>query len=355
MNLSAWKQKLASLPVLGNLVVGLRGVYSLGTWRAELRQQQSEHHARLDAQEAMLQGVRQELAGLRQDCADLRSRIVALAEDLTGLQQEASRAQAWQAQTLEERARVARLTNTMAWLTQRLDRLDIDVARTRSVVGQAVLREALNVTEARAAVANETGASAPTGVHASELSEATTRADALVGLKPELQSLSEVLEKSETWQHWQHIFAGLPESAQDRALNLEAVPLAAWTSVLGSGATTDLALIVGRTSEGPDAASLKELLQAAQAALAPGGMVGLELPNGANLLAVARALECGRSLGLTPARAAEVAAECGLIDVRTLAFDGTPLPGSEVDSMPADVAQLLAQPARYCLFARKVV
>lgn len=341
MSLSSWKQKLANLPVLGNLVVGLRGVYSLGTWRAELRQQQSELAARLDAQESRLHGLSQELAELRRDCLSTKESVQRLSTETETLLKHAGEAQA-----REERARSARLANTMAWLVQRMDRLDGDLARTRSAFGEQVVHQAL--TASATAPASDP---ADAGTFSDKVAASDAPVLALVS-----QPLASVLADSPALERWQHLLTGLPDPAQAQTLCLDQVPVTAWVPALQGWANQEVALIVATHETLTCAAALPDLLRAANASLAPGGMLLLVLPNAGNLLVAARLLQQDRPVGLTPGRAAELARNVGLVDVRTLLSDGSELAipqGQDAELQNLD--QLLTSPARFCLVARKVI
>lgn len=350
MSLSAWKQKLANLPVLGKLVVGLRGVYSLGTWRAELRQQQSELNARLDAQEARLNGLGQELAELRSDYLSTKERVQRLSAETETLQQQAAEAQAREESARSANsansARSARLASTMSWLVQRTDRLEDDLARARSTLGETRVRDALAAQPALPALGQ---------ADASTASGDDARPDAPVfALEP--QSLASLLAGSPMLERWQHLFTALPDPAQAQALCLDHVPVTAWLAALRGLSSQEVALVVATHGGPASTVALPELLRAANAALAPGGLLVLVLPNAGNLLVAARLLQEDRPVGITPGRAAELARDAGLVDVRTLLSDGSELPAAKSqDAEQHSLSQLLETPARFCLFARKVV
>lgn len=313
MGLSNWKQRLGQVPVLGQLMRALRGVYSLPVWREDLRR---------------------DIAGLNERASGLAQQQQAQLERLAEVQQTVT------AQSGHLAAQLARFDQSrmrqddaVAGFAQRLHALEADLQHALRGVRQLQLHA---VTGLGTPLESAPAGPAPAVVKPESLASMTT--DEAEGLAP-----------------FAHLLQPLQAAADAQALRLHKSPPATWLTALGAQAGAGLAVIVALSGlEDDGAPPIARLLEAAQAALAPGGVCIWQMPNPENLSVVAELLLAGGEPRiLAPGRAERQARQAGFGNVAVLRFGADEPAAGDAASGNAQWQRLLHGPRQYALVAHR--
>ncbi|GAA5235915.1 hypothetical protein FOZ76_26235 [Verticiella sediminum] len=272
---SDWKGRIGRLPVLGNVFTGLRGVWSLSAWRAQLRQQidaLSERSQTLEMRLAQAQAgtERAEMASQA-----LEARLVQLEQAVALLEPGLQRERAADAARLEER--LARVADLQARYAQTLYAHERRLRAT-----SAELRQGL--TQMRRVAARQAFAQAdlPAPVPAPALAPACRLAaqalDAFLGPEAEPQLAP-----------FQHLLAAQAGVGEPRGVLLPAGFASDWAQGLGAFTAGSLAAVVAPAGAGAlQRAELDALLDAAAQALRPDGLLVLAYANPENAVVAGR-------------------------------------------------------------------
>ncbi len=274
---SGWRERLARVPVLGNLVAGARGMYSLRVWRGQLRR---------------------DIVALRDDRDALRADVAALRRDL----------QALEPQRLDQRREIdAHVEHAVTELARRLESVRLaDLAArddwTRGL--EASLEARTRQAERRIATADAQArefAGLTARLRAGLRGLHRAQADAAPACALRVGSLAQALAELAADTHaavWQQALA----MAADGVPGVAVVVLPAGASSGWAAALRDLpeqsldAILAPDGAQALGEAAMRELAATAAVALKPAGCLAVRLDNPENA-AVALAL-CAASPGV---------------------------------------------------------
>ena len=306
MDTSNWKQRLGRIPVLGQGLRALRGVYSLPIWREALRRDIAQVHAQSEA----LAGRLDELA---QRCEALERTVVERVD-------------------AHEQAR-QRQAEVLASMERRLHAMGADLEHALGSLRQLQLH-------------------ALTGAGASAQATAPAARELLAPVR-----LADAVSAAPArFVHYQHILEPLQAHTDAQSLHLHAAPPAVWLDSLAAQAGAGLAVVTALAGAEEAAAPEAEcLLDAALQALAPAGIYIVQLPNPENLAVAAQLLAAAPPVrAWAPARLEHLARLAGYADVTVLRF-GAEGWTDDIGVAPADEAlsRLLHGPRQYAIVARR--
>lgn len=322
MDSSNWKQRLGRIPVLGQLARALRGVYSLPVWRDQLRQDIAQAHAHCAALAQADEAAMRRIDAVTQRLEESARRIDTLER---AVQERLER---------HEQARM-RQADVAAGLERRLHAMEADLLHALRSVRQLQLHAI-------------TGAGAPA-------------ADAILPRSEPLAAPVRLedgaIHASPHFAPYAHILEPLTAREGTQALHLHDSAPAAWLDSLAARADAGLALITALGgAEDADAAPIESLFDAALGALAPGGVLILQLPNPENLAVAAELLLAEPpARAWTPARAERLARLAGYAEVAVLRFGAdAPADCAELPARDGEtLSHLLHGPRQYAIVARR--
>lgn len=333
----SWKQRIERIPILGNVVSGLAGVYTLRVWRSNLREHLAQLTQRADEASIRLQEHAARLAELEARTARLEDAASALRAGVSRLEENSTRLEQ-QGAHLEGRS--ARLADSVGVFELSLNRMASDLALTRRDMSR------LN---RHVAVAEATEAASP-----SPNTDETVDQALHGGLPFEVQALNEG-RLTELMSPIQHVLAPIRAKAGADTLHLHALPKALWIPAL-RGAKQQYGLITAlQAADEAGAPPAHELFQAAQEALDAQGVFVASFANPENLIvANERKLADPPGLLLPPAHALQIARQAGFVQSDIVRYDeadeSNRLPGT--GSAVEQLNQLVCGPRRYALLAR---
>lgn len=327
MSESNWRHTLGRVPVLGNLVTGLRGVYSLRAWRAALRQ---------------------DIADLRRDLQTLTDRTQAWREDLQS--QEARLLKTLderdaQARERHAQAREVDRAERLAWMHETGTRLNAALERGErrleaGVAQEAQIRAALSQLQSMLRESQRSPGRA--GAATVALPPSVPAASALAALADDQDAAS--------WREW---LTPLDPDAQVLLLPDEAPD--GWTQGLRAVASGSLGgIAVPAGVRHLDAAAMRAVALAAAAALAPGASLVIRLDNPENAVVAAALCQAGPGVvAWTPEALAQVLRDAGFADVALWRLDAAEPPIAGEGEATAALNRLLAGPRRFIAVATR--
>lgn len=335
MDTSNWKQRLGNIPVLGQLARALRGVYSLPIWRAQLRAdiaQAQARHAELAESTAQALAQVNEPAMRRIDAV-----IQRLDEMAQRLHEPAERVDAVQQAVHERLAHYEQLrvrqAEAAADMEQRLHAMEADLLQALRGVRQLQLSRLTQAEVTAAEIVRPPAAPAPV-------------------------ALAEVsLHAAPLFAPYTHILTPLAAQTGALALHLHTRPPAAWLDDLAAHAGAGLSMISALAgAEDAGGAPLESLLEAALAALAPGGVLLLQLPNPENLMVAAELMTAEPpARSLLPARAERLVRQAGYAEVAIQRLDAEVPTAAEYAEAGEVLSRLLHGSRQYAIVARRGV
>lgn len=324
-----WKQRVEQLPVLGSLLSGLRGVFTLRVWRAEMRRDIALLHDRADAASIGQARLQERVDELGRNLGGLDERFVGLVERVQALEQGFERLSERQSQLDDVamcfRAEVNRCASDLAHARRDIRRLGAEIRFAQE--GPAPQDGRTGETPAGPGACGSSGSAVPAALAAGDAADT----DAL--LAP-----------------FDHVLASLWSDPQAPIIHLHALPVSRWIDALreaGGNAAAVTALAGADLADAPDPAVL---FDAAQAALRPDGVMVVRYANPENLVVAAHCLQADPPLrAVPPARAEILARRAGFVRTGVLRFDAD----DEAHRLPGEglaverLNQLLSGPRSY--------
>lgn len=296
-----WKERLERLPVLGNLLTGLKGIYTLRTWRAQMRDDIARLEQLVRSLEQLMQAQDEILARAQ---ADMREHGARLGDGFALLE--------W---------RFNRLHSELKHAQRGLSQLAWDLGR------QAVPDHALAVEPVSPAAGDAAVLPQPRTMDASELAQ-------------QMAPFRRALE---------------PLPPEEDVLHLHAYPVDAWLTVLQRERGRYRLITALENTDDERMPLVGTLARHAVVALQPQGCFVLSAPNPENLVVASALMQHEERIPVVlPQRARSAVLAAGFDEVEVVRFDAddiAPLPG---DGRAIErLNEMLCWPRRYALIARK--